>query len=404
MALRILILSFYYRPDLSAGSFRTAALVKALLKRLPESVHIEVITTLPSRYDSFTDHALALEELPRLTIHRIKLPPHGSGMVAQARAFVVYARGTWARVRRGRYDLVYGTSSRLMTAALGALVARTKGLPLYLDIRDIFVETIGDVLPGRLASLFTPLFSLIERWTINRADTVSLVSGGFESYFTHRYPGKRFSYFTNGIDEEFLDAGRGDPGVPPAPGTPVTVLYAGNIGEGQGLHAILPELARRLEGRASFRVIGDGGRKRQLEEELARAGCTNVDVIPPMRRSQLLEAYRQADVLFLHLNDYPAFERVLPSKVFEYAATGKPVWAGVGGYAADFVNAEIENAAVFPPCDVDHAVRTLRELRLEDVGRAAFLTRYARASIMSEMATDIARLLPIAGLEEPASA
>jgi len=31
-----------------------------------------------------------------------------------------------------------------------------------------------------------------------------------------------------------------------------------------------------------------------------------------------------ADVLFLHLNAYKAFEKVLPSKIFEYAATGRP--------------------------------------------------------------------------------
>ena len=401
--MRILLLSFYYAPDLSAGSFRSAALVKALLERLPETVHIDVITTLPNRYDSFTDHALELEELPRMTIHRIKLPAHGSGMLAQSRAFVTYARGTMARVKRTRYDLVYGTSSRLMTAALSAHVSRKKNTPLYLDIRDIFVDTIRYVLPRRVAWLTNPLFSLVERWTIGRADTVNLVSGGFESYFARRYPRQRYSYFTNGIDDEFTRSSDKGVAIRLDAARPVNVLYAGNIGEGQGLHAILPELAKRLEGQAAFRVIGDGGRKRHLEEELTRLGCTNVDLLPPMKREQLVEAYRQADVLFLHLNDYPAFRKVLPSKVFEYAATGKPVWAGVAGFAARFVNAEIENAAVFPPCDVDRAVRTLGELKLEEIQRAAFLARYARAAIMSEMASDIARFLPTAGRGESAN-
>jgi glycosyltransferase involved in cell wall biosynthesis len=401
--LRILILSFYYPPDLSACSFRSAALVRALLERLPETVHLEVITTLPNRYDSFTDHALELEELPRLTIHRIRLSAHGSGMRAQAGAFVTYARSTLARVERCRYDLVYGTSSRLMTAALSARVARRKRLPLYLDIRDIFADTIKDVLPAAAARLAQPLFSRVERRTITRADAVNLVSRGFEHYFSSRYPRQRFSFFSNGIDDEFVSAAAAPESVPRRAGGPLTVLYAGNIGEGQGLHAILPELAGRLEGRATFRVIGDGGRKRLLEAELARAGCTNVEVLAPMRRAQLIDAYRHADVLFLHLNDYPAFRKVLPSKVFEYAASGKPVWAGVAGYAAKFVEAEIENAAVFPPCDADLAVAALAGLRLEVVRRTAFVARYARTRIMSEMAADIARLLPPARRGETGS-
>jgi glycosyltransferase involved in cell wall biosynthesis len=401
---RILILSFYYPPDLSACSFRSAALVRALLERLPSHVNIELITTLPNRYDSFTDEAPAQEELPRLTIHRVHLRAHGSGMFGQARAFVTYARDVMARVRRERYDLVYGTSSRLMTAALSSRVARKKRLPLYLDIRDIFADTIKDVLPGWAGRLLRPLFSWVERWTIGRADAVNLVSRGFESYFSRRYPAHSFSFFTNGIDEEFMPmAVRFTPGNSGHSG-PVRVVYAGNIGEGQGLHAVLPELALRLEGRAVFRVIGDGGRKQRLVDALARAGCTNVELLPPMKRTRLMEAYRRADVLFLHLNDYPAFRKVLPSKLFEYAATGKPVWAGVAGYAATFVESEIENAQVFPPCDVDHAVQALDTLTLENVVRTRFLAKYDRTAIMREMASDIVRLLPTAGEQEGASA
>jgi glycosyltransferase involved in cell wall biosynthesis len=401
---RILVLSFYYSPDLSACSFRSAALVRALLERLPDHVHIELITTLPNRYDSFTDEAPAREELPRLTVYRIKLRAHGSGMLGQARAFVTYARAVMARVRRERYDLVYGTSSRLMTAALTSRVARKKRLPLYLDIRDIFADTIKDVLPGWPGRMTRPLFSGVERWTIARADAVNLVSRGFEGYFSQRYPGRSFSYFTNGIDEEFVRTAVCPPDCSDSHSGPVSVVYAGNIGEGQGLHAVLPELALRLDGRAVFRIIGDGGRKQRLEEALARAGCTNVEILPPMKRAELVEAYGQADVLFLHLNDYPAFRKVLPSKVFEYAATGKPVWAGVAGYAKTFVESEVQNAKVFSPCDVDEAVRALDDLTLHDVARTGFLARYERGTIMREMASDIARLLPTGGAGETTNA
>lgn len=392
--MRILILSFYYRPDLSAGSFRTAALVSALLEQLPDTVEVEVITTLPNRYDSFSHGAAPLEESPRLTVHRVELAAHGSGMLSQAREFVTYARATWARVESAQYDLVFGTSSRLMTAVLSAYIARKKQLPLYLDIRDIFVDTIKHVLPRSVAWPVNPLFSLLERWTIAHANAVNLVSPGFESYFLRRYPKQRYSYFTNGIDDEFIKIDPCDSDSLKVVGTPIRVLYAGNIGEGQGLHLVLPQLAKRLDDRMAFSIIGDGGRKRRLEEELNRIGCTNVELLPPMKREGLIEEYQNADVLFLHLNDYSAFTRVLPSKVFEYAATRKPVWAGVAGHAAKFIRTEIENAAVFPPCDVDQAIQTFEGLRLSEVPRTGFVTKYNRTRIMTEMAADIAQLLP----------
>jgi len=59
--------------------------------------------------------------------------------------------------------------------------------------------------------------------------------------------------------------------------------------------------------------------------------------------------------LFLHLNAHAAFEKVLPSKIFEYAH-GKPIWAGVAGHAARFIASEVPNAAVFAPCNVPDAI------------------------------------------------
>jgi len=54
MTTRILLLSFYYPPDLAAGSFRMEALVQALLKESSNNVQIDVITTQPNRYIAYT--------------------------------------------------------------------------------------------------------------------------------------------------------------------------------------------------------------------------------------------------------------------------------------------------------------------------------------------------------------
>jgi len=103
----------------------------------------------------------------------------------------------------------------------------------------------------------------------------------------------------------------------------------------------------------------------------------------------LIEAYCDADILFLHLNDYDAFKKVLPSKFFEYAAMGKPIWAGVSGYAAEFVRSEITNAAVFRPCDAEDAVRAFGTLVLGDTPRTEFVDKYSRTGVSREMAEDI---------------
>src|SRR2546427_998928 len=103
--LRILALSFYYRPDLSAGSFRMTALVEALRGTLPQGSHIDVVTTLPNRYASFTAEAPRSEERPGVSIRRIALGRHRSGMLDQSAAFLGFARGAIANVEGRDYDL-----------------------------------------------------------------------------------------------------------------------------------------------------------------------------------------------------------------------------------------------------------------------------------------------------------
>lgn len=403
--MKILLLSFYFEPDLSAGSFRNTALVRSLLELLPEGSEIHLVTTLPNRYSGFTVEAPEDEVAPCLAIKRVRLPAHKSGMVDQSRAFATYARQVTKFAKGNSYDLIFASSSRLMTAVLGAWLARRQNVPLYLDIRDIFVDTIKDVLPRKLTWLMEPMFAALEHWTISSADRLNVVSAGFLPYFEARYPNVPKVVFTNGIDNEFLDVaasidGEDDPCRSDDDSSngvvfeeTIEVLYAGNMGEGQGLHNIVPALAKRLEGRVRFRLIGGGGRLSQLEQSLSEADVNNVFLEPPVGRAELIRAYQKADVLFLHLNDYDAFRKVLPSKLFEYGALGKPIWAGVAGYAASFVAENLDNAEVFCPCDVDAAMAAFKKLRIENRPRSSFVRRYSRKAIMDQMAGDLVSLL-----------
>lgn len=392
MPKRILLVTFFYPPDLAAGSFRAKALVDALCEQCAGEVKIDVLTTQPNRYHCHASETHAIEVAGSLRIRRIRLPEHKSGFLDQAKAFASFAYQAARFAGEGRYDVVVATSSRLMTAVLGAWIAYRQRARLYLDIRDIFVENLAELFSPLASKPLIAVFGALECWAIGRADKVNLVTAGFLGYFQPRYSRQQFSLHSNGVDKDFLDfplSGREQVGND----QPLQVLYAGNVGDGQGLHLIIPELARRLRGRVQFRIVGAGGRLAALREAVASGALDNVELVAPVAREQLLAMYHQADVLFLHLNDFKAFRRVLPSKLFEYAATGKPIWAGVGGYAAGFVEREISNAALFAPCDADGAVEALRRLSLEQTPRAEFVERYARSKIMRSMAEDVLALV-----------
>ena len=385
--MKILVLSFYYFPDLCAGSFRCTSLVEQL--RQQEGHDIDVITTLPNRYSSYSSMAREFEQDGNVAIHRVTLPNHKSGMIDQSKAFYFYQQQVKKLITDKSYDMVFATSSRLFTALLGASVASRLKAPLYLDIRDIFVDTMKDVLSKPLSLLAKPVLTILENYTFQKAETINLVSEGFRDYFEKRYPDARFCWYTNGIDDVFERESQVGLDRTTEGDERKIVLYAGNIGEGQGLHTIVPQLASKLSSDYHIKIIGDGGRRTMLEASLASLKLDNVSLLPPVERAALIEEYKKADILFLHLNDYPAFDKVLPSKIFEYAAMGKPVLAGVNGYSAQFLKNEVENSAVFYPGNVEQALEAIDSLSLQTQQRTNFIEKFRRNKIMKEMASDI---------------
>jgi hypothetical protein len=384
----ILVLSYYFTPDLSAGSFRNTALVKELSAQLGNNGMIHVITTQPNRYKTFTDEALATENWgSNVQIHRIKVPVHYNGFRDQINSFRVYYTKALELSKLHKIDMVYASSSKLFTAYLGKVISGRNNCKLYLDIRDIFVETMVDVLKHRpvlKVAIIKAVETFIERPTFRKAVHINLVSEGFEDYFRSITDAK-LSFFPNGIDDVFV----GLNAISVDDDGPKVITYAGNIGEGQGLEKIIPECAKALGPKFHFKIIGDGGTRRLLEEVVKKENLTNVEVLNPVKRDELVEIYKNSHFLFLHLNDYKAFERVLPSKLFEYGATNLPMIAGVNGYARKFVHKNITNSFVFDPCDSATLVQWLQNYSYRVQERKVFVQNFHRHNISRSLVNSI---------------
>ncbi len=379
---KILYLSFYFEPDLCAGSFRNSPLVEELGKRTKDIAEIDVITTIPNRYNSYKTSASSKEVKDNITIHRIKLPQHSSGMKDQILSFRAYYSGVLKLAKLRKYDLVIASSSRLFTAYLGYKVASKNRVPLYLDIRDIFYDTMEDVLKSKLVKIFSlPVIKHIEKKTFAYATHINLISRGFESYFAP-YRQANYSFFTNGIDKIFID---NNASCDFEANFPIKIVYAGNLGEGQGLDKIIPDAAKLLGDQYEFTIIGDGGIKQKLIDKVNGLKLKNVKFLDPIKRNELIKVYEQCDYTFVHLNDYEAFKKVLPSKIFELACFPQPMIAGVGGYANSFVDENVENKILFKPCDVDDLVSQLRSFEYQRFERKGFIEKFKRSTINEHM-------------------
>ena len=83
--MRILIVSFYFTPDIGpARPLRASSLVKALQEN-NKVTSIDIITSMPNRYKSFKIEAENINIDGITTVKRLSLPSHKSDLWGQSR-------------------------------------------------------------------------------------------------------------------------------------------------------------------------------------------------------------------------------------------------------------------------------------------------------------------------------
>jgi glycosyltransferase involved in cell wall biosynthesis len=387
---RILFISYYYYPDIGPGALRAKSIVDSLIKYGPSDLKIEVLTTMPNRYPSLDISAAQIEFNDNVIIHRFQLPKHQNGIFDQIIAFATFFFYVQKFVYKKKWNIVVATSGRLFTASLAKLVSMQVSAKLYLDIRDLFTDTINHITQNFFFKIFMPLFYLIEKWTFNSANKINIVSSAFLPYVKKIAPNVPISAYTNGVDNFFLKKNFINNIANKKP----VVLYVGNIGDGQSLNKIIPLAANNFKD-INFKIIGDGSGRKLLTNDNLIISQNNIKISKPVLRHKLFKEYKKADILFIHLNDADSFKKVLPSKIFEYAATGKPILAGVRGYPANFLKNNVKGVEIFDPSDVTQMKVGLRKLLNgpKIFERKNFCLKFDRDKIIKELTIDVLSLL-----------
>ncbi|MDA9670505.1 hypothetical protein N9T56_02320, partial [Candidatus Pelagibacter sp.] len=222
--MRILIISFYYPPDIGPGALRAKSIVDSLIKEGSSDLKIDVLTTMPNRYHSLNISALQREVNGNVSINRFDLPSHKNRIFDQSIAFASFSLSVQKFVYKKKWDIVVATSGRLMTASLATWVSKQTGSKLYLDIRDLFADTMNNILIKKPLRIIMPIFNLLEKWCFRSADNLNVVSAGFLDYLKKIAPNLSPSVYTNGVDDMFL---KNDFSISQTKQKPV-LLYAGN--------------------------------------------------------------------------------------------------------------------------------------------------------------------------------
>ena len=395
---KILVISQFYAPDITAAAFRISETV-GLLR---QDADVRVITAVPHKAQ-----AEAANPRDDTGVIRVAIRPYQGGgavnYIMHYLSFVVTA--TWAGVKLKRSgwrpDIIWVSSPPLFVGIAGDALRRIMGCPLVLDIRDIWPESaVGAKMISQDGLLFR-LGKILERWLYARADRMTCVSQAMQGYLVQA-SGKTVHVVYNGILRR--------PPQPPAQHVHRRILYAGNLGRAQGLDVLIAAFAdarKRSKALAGWTVdfVGAGA----IEDAL-RAGVDDLDLGGSVRflgvldKPSALAEMRQSAALFINLLSEAVFALTVPSKVFDCMLAGRPILYGVENPEAQAILAESGGNIEFTANDrasladaiVDLATRLDQIETLAQGNSDVVLSRYTREEATRELfsALDAAQKSP----------
>jgi glycosyltransferase involved in cell wall biosynthesis len=167
------------------------------------------------------------------------------------------------------------------------------------------------------------------------------------------------------------------------------VAYAGLHGHAQALEQVLAAARRLGRDGVRFCLFGEGPCKEALAA--AAGGMEQVSFYPQQPHARIPEVLAACDAGLVPLARGKVFEGVLPSKVFEVMAAGRPVLLAGGGEAGRLVE-EARCGVVTPPETPERLAEAARELaaspgrcaELGANGRRVAFERFDRARIAEE--------------------
>jgi len=253
-------------------------------------------------------------------------------------------------LRLPRPEVIVATSPQLLCAAAGQLLSRRFRVPLVMEVRDLWPESLIAVGASGQQSLLVGSLERLARGLYARAAHIVTVTDSQRDVIVRfGVPADRVTVVPNGVDRVFLDCGAALSAFAPGANGRFIVTYIGTIGMAHHLETLLEAAALlRDDSRLHFRLVGEGARRDALES-LARArGLANVEFCGEKPREEVARWIAESSACAVLLRRNDTFRTVVPSKLLEIMAVGRPVILGVEGEARALLDRAAAGLSIEP--------------------------------------------------------
>ncbi len=361
--MKILYLSQYFPPEMGAPAARVSELSRFWTKTGHD---VTVLTgfphypsgVVPQEYRAKLRRLIMREDLDGVRVERTWLAALPNRKTWER--ILNYTSFTVSAALRGSFldspDVVIATSPQLLECLAGLWIATLKGVPFVFEVRDLWPESLTVDANSGLNLQVRAVLSKISDLLYRRSHHVVVVTPAFKKYLIEHYnvAPEKISIVMNGVEPDvFTPSGETDSVVEEFQlGGRFVVSFIGVLGNAHGLSTVAYAAARLQETRPEvlLLLVGEGADKSNLQALGATMGLKNLFIVGQQPRSKIPAMIRASSACMVLLKKSEVFKTVIPTKVLEFMACGRPVILGVEGQARELVE-KADCGVCVPPED-----------------------------------------------------
>lgn len=138
----------------------------------------------------------------------------------------------------------------------------------------------------------------------------------------------------------------------------ITLMYVGNVGVAQELDSLIN--FAKLNEHIAIIIIGEGAKLDHLKKLSMNNNIKNISFFEPVQFDELLKFYSKSDILFAQIG--PNYSSAIPTKIFEYIASGKRVLLGLPEGIAKNIFSHFYGVEVFETGNIEKMNLSLKIL------------------------------------------
>ncbi|ADV46960.1 glycosyltransferase family 4 protein [Nitratifractor salsuginis] len=340
--MKLLFITDNFPPETNAPATRTYEHCKEWVK---EGVEVTVVTCAPNFpqgkvYQGYKNRFYQKEYIDGIEVIRVwSYITANEGFAKRVMDYFSFAfTAFWAGLFQN-YDVIIATSPQFFTTWTALALSKIRRKPWIFELRDLWPESIRTV-GAMKQSRALDWLERVELWLYRDAAKVVAVTDAFKQNLIDRgIDAEKVEVVTNGANLELYEPREKDEELLSALGLEgkFVVGYIGTHGMAHSLDFIIRSVAKVKDDSIHFLFVGSGAAKAGLVEAVNELGLENVTLLDPIAKEEVPRYLSIVDVSLAPLKKSETFKTVIPSKIFEASAMGKPTLLGVEGQAQEII-------------------------------------------------------------------